>query len=345
LRFTPAKTAFPLTVVTVTVAGGSAGPISTTHEVLAAPVIWSYTIAPGSTLRLQQLLAELGYLPLTFVADAVNPEGARTAAAGFSDAPSGTSGASTAPRPASSLDQEPSEPSQISLAPLPGSLRWRFRSIPPQLRATFSAGQWGAATLGAVVAFQADHHLELDGSAGPAVWAALLDAVATRQATTRPYDYILVTETEPETLYVWREGAVVLQTPVNTGVRGAPTAEGTWPVYLRYTTTTMTGVNPDGSHYSDPGVPWVSYFNGSEAVHGFARPGYGYPQSVGCVEVPISTAEAIYPLDPYGTLVTVTSGNLAGELDVAPPRYILPTPPTSTTAVPTSTTLPATTAG
>jgi hypothetical protein len=42
-------------------------------------------------------------------------------------------------------------------------------------------------------------------------------------------------------------------------------------------------------------------------VHGFIRPGYGYPQSLGCVEVPIPTAARIWPYVQVGTLVTVTA--------------------------------------
>ena len=67
----------------------------------------------------------------------------------------------------------------------------------------------------------------------------------------------------------------------------------------------MSGTNPDGSHYNDPGVPWVSYFNGGDALHGFDRPGYGYPQSDGCVEMPPSNAAVVWPMTPIGTLVTV----------------------------------------
>ena len=38
------------------------------------------------------------------------------------------------------------------------------------------------------------------------------------------------------------------------------------PIFSRFASTTMTGTNPDGSsHYSDPGVPWVNYFNGGDA--------------------------------------------------------------------------------
>ena len=60
----------------------------------------------------------------------------------------------------------------------------------------------------------------------------------------------------------------------------------------------MSGVNPDGSHYHDPGIKWISYFNGGEAIHGFNRATYGFPQSVGCVETPIDMAAQIWPYTP-----------------------------------------------
>ena len=67
----------------------------------------------------------------------------------------------------------------------------------------------------------------------------------------------------------------------------------------------MSGTNVDGSHYVDPGIPYVSYFNGGDALHGYIRAGYGYPQSNGCVEMPYSEAAAVYPYTPIGTLVQV----------------------------------------
>ncbi len=94
-------------------------------------------------------------------------------------------------------------------------------------------------------------------------------------------------------------------TLANTGVPGAPTESGTWPVYDRYLVTTMKGTNPDGTKYSDPGIPWVSYFHGGDALHGFIRGSYGFPQSDGCVEIPPANAKIVYPLTPIGTLVTV----------------------------------------
>ena len=161
-------------------------------------------------------------------------------------------------------------------------------------------------TTGAVMSFESDHGLKSDGQAGPQVWADLLGAAATGAATSAPYDYVYVSKGSPESTTVYRNGAAVYSTPVNTGVAAAPTAAGTFPVYARYRVTTMSGTNPDGSHYSDPGIPWVSYFNGGDALHGFVRPGYGYPQSDGCVEMPYSEAAQVYPFTPIGTIVDVT---------------------------------------
>ena len=67
----------------------------------------------------------------------------------------------------------------------------------------------------------------------------------------------------------------------------------------------MSGVEPDGKAYSDPGIPWVSYFHGGDALHGFLRSQYGYPQSLGCVEMPFAHADILFPHTPIGTLVTV----------------------------------------
>jgi lipoprotein-anchoring transpeptidase ErfK/SrfK len=119
------------------------------------------------------------------------------------------------------------------------------------------------------------------------------------------YNYVYVSKSEPETATVYQNGVEVYSTLANTGVAGAPTADGTFPVYSRFKVTTMTGTNPDGTKYSDPGIPWVSYFNGGDALHGFVRGSYGYPQSDGCVEMPPAHAAVVFPYTPIGTLVTV----------------------------------------
>jgi peptidoglycan hydrolase-like protein with peptidoglycan-binding domain len=296
LVFQPSARLTPYEQLSVTVPAGSGGVLDTAGSFLPQPVSDEFTVAGASTLRLQQLLAELGYLPVAF------------------DLAGSTTSSSSA-----ALASEGTTPSTVSLAPEQGQFVWRFSNIPAQLAAAWQPGTWNTVTEGAVMAFEAEHGLAVDGEPGPLVWGALLQAVADRDVTTAPYDEILVTETEPETLYVWRDGTVIDQSLANTGVPGGATPLGTWPVYLRYASTTMTGTNPNGTHYSDPGVPDVAYFNGSDAVHGFPRASYGFPQSDGCVELPIVNAAVVYGTDPDGTLVTVTTGNLAAELGVSAP--------------------------
>ena len=111
--------------------------------------------------------------------------------------------------------------------------------------------------------------------------------VAANQDNTHGYTYALASEGNPETLTVWHDGRVILQTLANTGIAAAPTTLGTAPVYLKYYFQIMKGKNPDGSKYADP-VYYVSYFRSGEAVHYFPRGSYGYQQSLGCVELPWS---------------------------------------------------------
>jgi lipoprotein-anchoring transpeptidase ErfK/SrfK len=156
------------------------------------------------------------------------------------------------------------------------------------------------------MAFEDQHQLPTDGTAGPQVWAALLQAAAAGQTDTYGhYDFVEVSTSVPEHVDVWRDGALVYRSAANSGIEAAPTELGTWPVYARYVSTTMSGTNPDGSHYSDPDIPWVSYFHGGDALHGFIRSSYGTPQSLGCVEMPPANAAVVYPYTPLGTLVTV----------------------------------------
>jgi lipoprotein-anchoring transpeptidase ErfK/SrfK len=67
----------------------------------------------------------------------------------------------------------------------------------------------------------------------------------------------------------------------------------------------MRGLMPDGTPYADP-VQFVSFFHGDYAVHSIDRASYGSPQSLGCVELPLSEARQVWPYLTYGTLVTVT---------------------------------------
>jgi peptidoglycan hydrolase-like protein with peptidoglycan-binding domain len=236
----------------------------------------AWTVPPGSTLRLQQLLATLGYLPLSFKAN-------------------GSAVAST-----------PQAQENAAVTPPAGDFAWRYGSVPTALRGMWQPGTSGVMTRGAVMAFENDHGLTPDGSAGAQVWRSLIAAALANHGTSFGYTFVSVSEASPESISVWHSGKTVVTGPVNTGIPQAPTAQGTFPVFEHSPSVTMSGTNPDGSHYSDPGVPYVSYFNGGDALHGFLRASYGSAQSLGCVEMSYAQAAQVYPYTPIGTLVNVT---------------------------------------
>jgi hypothetical protein len=240
----------------------------------AAAVEW--TVPAGSTLRLQQLLAQAGYLPVGWK-------------------PSGPAVAAT-----------PEAQVRAAIEPPEGRFSWRYRHTPQSLKSLWSAGQANVVTEGALMTFEDDNEMETDGIAGPAVWEALMkNAIAGKRKPESGYSYVYVSETVPEKVQLWHNGHTVLEGAANTGIPGAETELGTFPVFEHLEETTMSGENPDGSHYSDPGIMWVSYFNGGDALHAFDRASYGTPQSLGCVEMPLEEAAKVYPYTPIGTLVTV----------------------------------------
>jgi peptidoglycan hydrolase-like protein with peptidoglycan-binding domain len=301
----------PYTVVRLTIPGGSGGLRDARGALLTSTVTRSFTVAGGSELRLQQLLAELGYLPLSFTRS--TSAGSSSGGAGL-DAAAGAGATASGPvteaatgLPATpAIAAEPRQADRIDLAPVPGRFSWRWSGVPAALSSLWSAGTANVVTRGAVMAFEAEEGLTVDGDAGPMVWQALLGAVASRHLDPAPYDWISVSEAAPETLTVWQDGQTLFHVEANTGIAQAPTAPGTFPVYARYLVTTMSGTNPDGSKYKDPGIPHVAYFNGGDAIHGFIRAGYGYPQSLGCVELTYADAARVWQYDQLGTLVTVS---------------------------------------
>jgi lipoprotein-anchoring transpeptidase ErfK/SrfK len=268
LTFTPASGFAPWTTEKLTVPAALAVPrTKAVFQVNGVPV-----------LRVQQLLAELHYLPLRF-------------------GPTTTT---------SDLGGEPTNTAEVSPVPQRGLFTWRFPDIPASLAALWSPAHDNVMTEGAIMHFEAQENLTVDGAVGPVLWKALTTEVARRKTDPVPYDYLTVDEALPENLVVWRDGRAIYQTPVNTGVPGANTPDGTWPVYERFQATTMVGTDVDGTHYDVPNVPWVAYFYGGDAVHGYWRYSYGYPQSNGCVELPVSNAQVVWSMDPIGTLVSVT---------------------------------------
>jgi len=280
LVFTPAGPAFwPGEQLTMTlparlavVEGGGRAVDPSTTVTLNGP--------PSSVLRLQQLLASLDYLPVAW-----------TPSAGAADP-------TTVAGQAALMD-----------VPQPGSFSWRW-PMPSALTSQWAAGTDTVMTTGAVMSFEDVEGLNYSGNplGNPLLWPTLLKAYVAKQLDPRPYVWVEVSKTLPERLWLWSNGSVVLTSLANTGIPSTTTQDGTFTVYLRYQENYMSGFNPTGSYYHDL-VHWISYFNGGDAVHGFPRASYGFPQSLGCVELPVgggsSVSHRVWPYDRIGTLVTV----------------------------------------
>jgi len=290
LVFTPSGFGFdPGTTVTVSfdrpASVVAAAATKATVAQTAPTPSYSFAVGTVSMLGLQQLLAQLQYLPLTFT-------------------------------PAPGVTAPTSLAGDIALMtqPLAGNFAWRWPSTPASLQAQWTAGAANVLVKGALMSFDsvrgAYNGYQMDPEsvgqlADASTWQALIQAAAANQVNPNPYSYISVSKSRPETLTLWQNGAVVLTARVNTGISSRPTADGTFPIYLRYTENFMNGTNPNGSRYHDL-VHWINYFNGGDAVHGFVRGSYGSPQSLGCVELPVSTSQTVFSHLAIGDLVTVS---------------------------------------
>ena len=166
---------------TVTVPGGASGVIGSEGQHLAQSVTSQFTVAPGSVLRLQQLLAELGYLPLTF----------------------------TPASPLTSPTQEGNN--QV------GSFSWRWANQPLALETLWTPGVNNVITTGAVMNFENQNGLKTDGIAGPQVWTDLLADVQSGKGDANPWNYVLVSQSLPESATVYSNGVPVYSTPAQHG--------------------------------------------------------------------------------------------------------------------------------
>ena len=256
------------------------------------------------SIRLEdQLLAQLRYLPVKFVPAGTTTTTTTTVPTTTTTVPATTTTTTTLVTPALRDRLKAKKINPTSLRK--GSFVWRFPKIVGPLRSLWSVGTDNVVLQGALMNFQAVHGLSWNTGMTSTTWSLILQAATRKQFDPNNYNYVVVSQVQPEKLMLYVNGHHTYNSFVNTGVSSAPTANGTWPVYERFTVTTMSGTYPDGKTYSDPGIPWVSYFHGGDALHGFLRSQYGFPQSLGCVEMPFANAQHLWPYTPIGTLVSV----------------------------------------
>ena len=315
LSYALASPLIPSSQVVVTIPGGAHGLRSADGATLPASHSVAFGVAAGDTLRLQQLLAQLNYLPVGFALSG------------------------PAPTPADLAEDQA------------GSFSWRWPGLPSELTSQWTQGAANEITRAAVESFETQNNIGVDGIAGPTVWTALINDVINNKPSATPYVYVVVNKVVPQSLTLWNNGvAQYVGIPINSGAPGADTVDGTFAVFEHVRYSEMKGTNVDGSTYDDPNVPYASYFNGGDALHGFIRSHYGTPQSNGCVEMSYADAALVWPLTPIGTLVTVVGPNLGTAPPPttttvpAPTTTTVPAPPAATTTAPPATTTPPTAA-
>src|SRR5205807_8657009 len=103
-----------------------------------------WTAPQASELRLEELLAEVQYLPVEWTADR-------------RDAPRTLAGQLAA-----------------AVGPPSGRFTWRYASTPHELTSLWHPGVYTWIVRGAVMAFQKEHDLAVDGFAGKDVWRSLI---------------------------------------------------------------------------------------------------------------------------------------------------------------------------
>ncbi len=152
----------------------------------------SWTVPSGSVVRAQQILAGLGYLPVTF----------KYSGKGVGDTAS---------------DQE-----NAAVDPPKGSFNWRYPNTPGQLMEQWKPGASGVVTQGAIMMFETDHDMTADGVLGPAVWKALINANVHGQKSSFGYTFVMVHEADSgEYTTLWHSGKTIITTPANTGSAAA----------------------------------------------------------------------------------------------------------------------------
>ncbi len=164
------------------------------HRTLGAARVLPVKVACPGTRALQEALARLGYLPYTLH--------------GFVGASStGVLTRKEAARRAYKLPH--------------GKLKPNVAGAPPLVPGTMDP-----TTTGAVEVFEGDHNLALTTTPSQRLWAELIADETLAHRDPKPYTWVTVTETLPETLKVHEGSKVKLTTPTNTGVPGAAPSRG-----------------------------------------------------------------------------------------------------------------------
>ena len=157
----------------------------------------------------------------------------------------------------------------------------------PYILTRFWGGQSSLIMEGAIRAFQSNQGLTMTGVMTSALWRDVVRAPR-RQTNPNGYTYALASKAQPGDADRVARRARRHAHPGQHRHPGRAHRDGTFPVYLRYRSRSCAAPTRTVA-VRRPGV-LGAYFDGGEAVHYFPRGSYGFPQSLGCVELPYAQA-------------------------------------------------------
>ena len=147
---------------------------------------------------------------------------------------------------------------------------------------------------------------------------APIEVLVTETKPVGPGQLFIVVRLEEQSLTLYRDGAVVLSTPVTTGRPALPTPVGSYDIAWRASPYTFISPWPKGNaYYYEPAhVTWAMYFYDNDFLHDSYEPdgaygkgsNYGPYASHGCVHVPRGVMQVLYTTVPDHTpLIVVDS--------------------------------------
>lgn len=136
----------------------------------------------------------------------------------------------------------------------------------------------------------------------PGTYLAPTGGVPSAPAPTRNTGKEVIVKLSEQRVYAYENGQLMKTTTVSTGLAGTPTVTGSFRVYWKLSSQTMSGPG-----YYLPGVPYVMYFYQDYALHGtYWHNNFGQPMSHGCVNMPTTDAQWFFTWADIGTPVTVS---------------------------------------
>ena len=130
-----------------------------------------------------------------------------------------------------------------------------------------------------------------------------------------PAQLFIVVRLGEQSLTLYKDGAVVLRTPVTTGRPALPTPVGSYDIAWRRSPYTFISPWPQGNpfYYPPAHVRWAMYFFDNDFLHDSYEPAGAYGKgsnfgpyaSHGCVHVPGDVMQVLYTTVPDHTPLIV----------------------------------------